>query len=87
MSPDCTAVKQLSELSEMRKWSYNALMDHRKETRRYALSKVDDARLNRWTGVRYAKQVIGRAATEGAFTIPRRCKKCGLLPEDDFMWL
>ena len=63
MSPDCTAVKQLSELSDMRKWSYNALMDHRKETRRYALSKVDDARLNRWISVRYAKQVTGRAGT------------------------
>ena len=59
-------------------------MDHRKEVRRCKLIKVEDARLDRWISVEYAEQVFGRAGT-GVSTILCRCKKCGLMFEDEFM--
>ena len=32
----------------------------------------------------YAKQVVGRAGTKGAFTRLHRCKKCRFTHKDDF---
>ena len=80
------AVKELSDLPGMTTWAYVVLMGHRNEITGYLLSKAEDARLDRWTSVGYAKQVLGRASTKGAITILSRCKKCGLMPKDDVMW-
>ena len=52
-------------------------MGQRSEIVGYTLSKVEDARLDRWTRVGYAKQVVGRAGTKGALTILYRCKSVG----------
>ena len=42
-------MKDLGKLSGMTTWSCNVLMDHRKEGRRYKHSKVEDARLDKWS--------------------------------------
>ena len=39
------------------------------------------------TSVGHAEQVPGRAGTEGALTFLNCCKKCGLMPKDDFVCL
>ena len=61
-------------------------MGHRSEIVAYKLSKVEDARLGRWTTVGYAQQVVGRAGTKSALTILFRCKECRPVPKDDFVW-
>ena len=47
---------------------------------------MEGVRLDRWTCAGFAMQVLERAGTEGAFTILCRCKKCGLMFKNDFMW-
>ena len=44
-------IKELAKQSGMTTWSYNALMDHRKEVRSYKLRKVEDVRLDRLLSV------------------------------------
>ena len=46
----------------------------------------DEARLDRWTSVGCAKQVLGRSRTKGAFKILYMYTICGMLPKDDIMW-
>ena len=33
-----------------------------------------------------AEQVVGRAGTKGDLTITNKCKKCGMMPQNDFLW-
>ena len=44
------APKVLGKLPDMTSWAFNFLMGHRSEIAGCALSKVEDARLDRWTG-------------------------------------
>ena len=83
-----SAPKVLGKLRDMTYGAFNILMGHRSETVGFKLSKVEDARLDRWTSVGYdAVQVVGCG---GAKRVPSRscflAKKCGLMPKDDFMW-
>ena len=57
------------------------------EVRLWVTSSARWRMAGRWTGVGYAKQVVGRMGTKGAVTPLNRCKKCRLVPRDDFMWL
>ena len=76
----------LGKLPDMKSWAFNILMRHRSEKVGYKLSKVEDARLGRWTSVGYAQQVVGRAGTKSALTILFRCTECRPMPKDDFVW-
>ena len=51
VSPDCCAVKELSDLPGMTTWSHNPLVDRKDETTGYQLSKAEDAREDRWISV------------------------------------
>ena len=51
----------------------------------YSLSKVENARLGRWTSVGYAEQVVGRAGTKGALTTLVDAKSGSLRPKTIFM--
>ena len=59
----------------MTSWAFNLLMGHRSEEVSHKLNKVKDARVNRWTSMSHAKQVVGHACIKGALTIFFRCKK------------
>ena len=54
----------------MTTWSHTVLMENKTEVRQYTSNKVDDARLEKRTGVGYAKQIVGRAGTKSVFTNP-----------------
>ena len=77
-------MKDLGKLSGMTTWSCNVLMDHRKEVRRYKHSKVEDARLDKWSSS------LNMFWDVRALRVPSRfqtdARKCGLMPKDDLMW-
>ena len=60
------------------------VVHHRKEIRRCKPNNLEDGRLNRWISVGY-KQDVGCAGTQGALIV-HRCKKCGLMHKDDFIY-
>ena len=56
-----SARPRLDKLPDMKNWAYDILMEHRSEIVGHKLSKVEDSRLDRWTSVGYANQVVGHA--------------------------
>ena len=64
VGPELTALnanKVLGKLPDMTSWAFNTLMEHRSDKVSHNRSKVEDARLGRWTSVGYAEQVVGCA--------------------------
>ena len=70
-----------AELPDMTSWACNIFMEHRNEIMGYNLSNLEDARLDRWTSVRYAEQVLW----VGVLRVPLRssivARKVGLCPK------
>ena len=67
-------------------WSLEDFMDIKPkftECPRYCL---EEARIERWTNVGYAREVRGQAGKKGPFTMSYMCTACQLMPKDDFVW-
>ena len=82
---DLNAAKELGTLPDMKSSAVNILIEHRNDKMGYNLSKVENARLGRWTSVGYAEQVVGSAGTTGALTTLVDAKSGSLRPKTIFV--
>ena len=61
-------LRVLNKIQSMSTWSCNVLEDSRREVMEYRVDKIYDARLNRWTSVGHAKQVLAARWHSGCFS-------------------
>ena len=67
----------------MTTWSLAALIEAKPKFTECLGDSQEEARVERWTSVDYARKVWVQAGEKGAFTKAHRCTACPVVPKDD----